>query len=36
VASLGHRTNLLSATWEHMGVGYTSGYFTQDFGAGGE
>ena len=37
VPSLGHRENLLSAGWEHMGIGlYGGSWWTQDFGAGGQ
>lgn len=35
VPSLGHRHNLLNGSYEHIGIGYYSSYWVQDFGAGG-
>jgi len=36
VASLGHRHNLLSPNYVHVGFGQAGTFWTQDFGAGGE
>jgi hypothetical protein len=35
VPSLGHRINLLSGSYTHMGIGKAGSFWTQDFGAGG-
>lgn len=35
VPSLGHRKNLLSGSYSHVGIGLSGTFWTQDFGAGG-
>ncbi|MBU1239828.1 CAP domain-containing protein [Myxococcota bacterium] len=36
ISSLGHRRNILSGSYVHMGIAQVGSYWTQDFGAGGK
>ncbi|MBU1221634.1 CAP domain-containing protein [Myxococcota bacterium] len=36
IPSLGHRRNLLNGSYQHIGIGQSGPYVTQDFGGGGE